>query len=135
MGSELASSEHLVGFAQIAIALAGFSSLIGLLGARSGRSHPRLDAARLQIMLDASLFVAFFSLLPLVPIKFGMESGLGWRVSAIAFLISDGCVSYLESRRWRVVSTFFERSDRILLFIVALLSGGADVFLLPVAVG
>jgi hypothetical protein len=62
MDTAAAGGDYLLAFAQIGVALAGFSSLVALLGARSGQTHRRLDAIRLQIMLEASLFVAFFSL-------------------------------------------------------------------------
>ena len=60
-------ADHLFTVAEVGIALAGFSTLVAVLGVRSGRADPRLDAVRLQIMLESSLFVVAFSLFPLIP--------------------------------------------------------------------
>ncbi|MCH7866212.1 MAG: hypothetical protein IH881_00850 [Myxococcales bacterium] len=44
--------------AEISVALAGFSAIVGVLGSRSGMSKVRVDALRLQAMLEANLVVA-----------------------------------------------------------------------------
>jgi hypothetical protein len=89
----LPEQDHLLTFAEISVAFAGFSSLVALLGSRHGRSHPDLDVARLLIMLEASLFVALMCVVPLLPNALGASEQVTWRLSAGTFLIVDGIAS------------------------------------------
>jgi hypothetical protein len=127
--------DHLLTFAEVSVAFAGFSSLVALLGSRRGRSHPELDVARLLIMLEASLFVALMSVLPLLPNALGASEQLTWRVSAGLFLVIDGIASYVDARRWRVVWSHFEGADRTVFGIVAVLSVAGDLLVLAILIG
>ena len=48
-------SELLFSIAEVAVAFAGFASIVGALGRRYSRDDPRLDSFRLRTMLSASL--------------------------------------------------------------------------------
>ena len=67
----MVETDALSTIAEIGVALAGFSAVIGVLGSRSGRSDTRVDALRLQAMLESGLMVAFFALLPVLITVFG----------------------------------------------------------------
>lgn len=73
--------------AEISVALAGFSAIIGVLGSRSGRSEVRVDALRLQAMLETSFVVAAASILPALLDHFGIAVSASWRISSALFLL------------------------------------------------
>jgi len=106
--------DYLLTFAEISVALAGFSSLVALLGSRRGASHPELDVARLLTMLEASLFVALMCVVPLLPHALGASEEMAWRLSAAVFLTVDAAATYVAGQRWKRVSRHFERQDRLL---------------------
>lgn len=82
----MGETDELVAIAEIAIALAGFSAVIGVLGTRSGRSDLRVDALRLQVMLECALGIVAFALIPLLLGRFGFEADMPWRIASAAFL-------------------------------------------------
>jgi hypothetical protein len=65
--------DFLLAISQVSVGLAGFSAIVGLLGSRSGRSDLRVDALRLQVMLETSLMVAAYAFLPLLVSSFDFE--------------------------------------------------------------
>lgn len=75
-------SDQLLAIAEVGVALAGFTGVIGALGMRE---HTALsEAARLQVwlMLEFSLGTVFFSLLPFAPANFGAADTLIWSISS-----------------------------------------------------
>ena len=94
------------------MALAGFSSLVGVIGSRSGRSHPHIDALRLRVMLQTSLAVALFALVPFIPSKFGASDLVVWRLSASAFLVAEAGLLLVLLRQYRSVADLLEPADR-----------------------
>lgn len=76
----------LLTIAEVSVGLAGFSAIVGLLGHRSGRSDIKVDALRLQVMLEMSLLVAAGAFLPVLVSLFDFEVWITWRVSAAAWL-------------------------------------------------
>jgi hypothetical protein len=78
----LQDSEFLVNTAQVAIGLAGFSGVAGVLGARPGSASPEFQGARLRLMIETSLLAAGFSLLPIVLEHLGFEPRTLWRVAS-----------------------------------------------------
>ncbi len=94
------------------MALAGFSSLVGVIGSRSGRSHPRIDTLRLRLMLQTSLTVALFALVPFIPSKFGASDLVVWRFSAAAFLVAEAGLLVVILRQYRSVLDLLAPSDR-----------------------
>ena len=107
-------ADHLFTVAEVGIALAGFSTLVAVLGVRPGRSDPRLDAFRLQVMLEASLFVVALSLFPLIPSKLGASADLTWRISAGVLLATDAILTAATLKRERAVRALYTRADRLL---------------------
>lgn len=91
-------------FAEIAIALAGFASLVSVIGARAGGDPPMLDANRLRNLVDTSLFVVGFSLVPLVAVALGWRPEAVWPVACGAYavcLLFWGPVALARQRRLR----------------------------------
>jgi hypothetical protein len=63
----------LLTIAEVSVGLAGFSAIVGLLGHRSGRSELKVDALRLQVMLEVSLMVAAGAMVPVLVSLFEFE--------------------------------------------------------------
>ena len=85
--------------AELAVALAGFSAVIGVLGSRPSTSDVRVDGLRLQVMLETGLFVAAAVLVPVILDHFGIESHLVWRISSAIFLLYQIPGEFLAARR------------------------------------
>jgi hypothetical protein len=77
----------LLTIAEVSVGLAGFSAIVGLLGHRAGRSDIKVDALRLQVMLEMSLLVAAGAFLPVLISLFDFEDRAVWRISAVVWLL------------------------------------------------
>ena len=96
-------SENLFVIAQIAVAFAGFASLVAVIGHRRGHDDPSWDAARLEGMLRLSLFTGAFALLPFIPYQAGLSQMTTWRLCAGLFAASGvGTMLYTIKRLRRV---------------------------------
>ena len=69
----MVEQDLLLTIAEVSVGLAGFSAIVGLLGHRSGRSDIKVDALRLQVMLEMSLLVAAGAFLPALVSLFNFE--------------------------------------------------------------
>ena len=85
--------------AEVGVALAGFSAVIGVLGSRPGTSDVRVDGLRLQVMLESSLVVAGSAIIPVLLHHFGIESHAVWRISSATFLMVQIPLEFLARRR------------------------------------
>ena len=77
------------------IALAGFTSIIGLLGT-SARQWTEDVSVKFWIMIEFSLATVFFSLLPFAPHYLGASSEITWAISSglmAVFVIAHVAVS------------------------------------------
>jgi hypothetical protein len=83
----LIEADLLFVIAEISVALAGFSAIIGVLGSRSGASDVRVDALRLQVMLESCLVVAAASIVPVLLSYFEVNASAAWRLASAAFLL------------------------------------------------
>lgn len=99
-------------FAEVAVAFAGFASLISLLG----RSSEFLDGSRLLGMVRTSLLVTGFALFPFVPLAIGMSEHGAWRLSAILLVAVSGTHTFFTWRQlyrawakglWKVRAGYF----------------------------
>jgi len=95
----LQESELLVTTAQVAIGLAGFSGVAGVLGARPGSASPEFQGARLRLMIETSLLAAGFSLLPMVLELLGFEPRALWRIASGMNLLAFAPQFALSFRR------------------------------------
>ena len=96
-------SEILLTIAEVGVALAGFASLISVLG----RSENLLDFTRLLGLVRTSLSAAGFALLPFVPHAFGLLEPAALRLSAAIFVVVQGSNTFFL---WR---TLFRMRDRL----------------------
>jgi hypothetical protein len=72
--------------AEVAVAFAGFASLISVLGRHSSRDDPRVLAVRMRAMILSSLIVVIFSLLPVVLNRYGLDEPTTWHMASILLL-------------------------------------------------
>jgi len=79
--------------AEIAVGFAGFASIVAVLGQRSTRDHPRLDAFRLRGLLECSLLVVAFSLVPYAISRFSAGDLTVWRLSSGLFFVAGTAVT------------------------------------------
>ncbi len=71
---------------QIAITIAGFAGLVGVLGRRDRIGRSSLEFFRLRFMLEYSFFALGYSLLPFLVFSAGFDESASWRASsAFAF--------------------------------------------------
>jgi len=72
--------------AELAVALAGFSAVIGVLSSSRESTDLKVNALRLQVMLETCFMVAAAALIPIILDKFGVNHNLLWRAASAAFL-------------------------------------------------
>ena len=97
----MSESDVLLTFAEVAVAFAGFASLVGVLGQRKSADDPRVIGLRMRGMLLSSLMVVAFSIFPILLTRYGASPDLTWRTSSLALF----AVTRLETRsRQRQIS-------------------------------
>jgi hypothetical protein len=80
--------ELLVAIAQIAVGLAGFTGVAGVLRRRLTESESKAQAERLRGMLELALVVGGAALLPIVIRRAGAEEATAWRLAAAGLLVT-----------------------------------------------
>jgi hypothetical protein len=78
--------EMLFTFAEIAIALAGFSAIIGVLSSRQQSIDLKANALRLQVMLETCFMVAAASVAPILIHRFDDSTDYLWQIASTLFL-------------------------------------------------
>lgn len=72
--------------AEIAVALAGFSAIIGVLSSRKGSTDLKTNALRLQVMLETCFMVTAAALAPTIIYHFGVGPPVLWQIASAVFL-------------------------------------------------
>jgi hypothetical protein len=113
-GERIAMSEWrdtLLTTSEIAITIAGFAGLVGVLGRpdRIGRSS--LEFFRLRSMLEYSFFALGYSLLPFLVFSAGFDESASWRASSLALatllLISNALALPFEPSAFPYVAAVY----------------------------
>ena len=68
----------LLTIAELAVALAGFSAIIGVLSTRKSSSGLQINSLRLQVMLETCFMVAVAALIPVLLERFSIASPVLW---------------------------------------------------------
>lgn len=97
-------SELLLAIAEIAVAFAGFSGLVTILGQRAGHVQPQLVEHTLRGMILTSLLAVAFSLFPFLPYRLGASVDVAWRISAGAYAAASGAYLYSTATRRRALA-------------------------------
>jgi len=85
--------------AEIAVALAGFTGIVGVLGQRGAATSRAVSWLRLRTMLEVALRNAAFALLPLPFLEFPSAEPMIWRIASGAYLVT--VLIYILFRRSR----------------------------------
>jgi len=140
----VSESDVLLTIAEVAVAFAGFASLVGVLGQRTSADDPRVIGVRMRGMLLSSLMVVTFSLFPILLAGYGASPDVLWMGSSLALLAVTVCyyvwfwAALQTLSRADIATTKFQRRVVIpTLLLVAVSLGtllGVNVFLATPAV-
>jgi hypothetical protein len=120
--------------AEIAVALAGFSAIIGVLSSRRESADLKINALRLQVMLETCFMVAAAALAPIIVNYFVNDSPMLWRISAALFLCVAIPFEFIAARRTRDMPKMTLAKLNVNSINWAL-SIGADIVLAAIVVG
>jgi hypothetical protein len=123
--------DQLATTAEIAIALGGFSALVAILQ-RTGEYQSKAEIFRLQIMLEASLFVVALSIAPGVIRELGVSQPNIWRISAALFLMIDAVIGVAAWIRGREFTSQYDWGTKSIVYA---LSFSADAVMLLILIG
>ncbi len=79
-------SDVLLEIAEVAVAFAGFASLVGILGQQDSVDPPLVLGYRMKGMLLTSLLVVGFAFVPIVLDEYGLGERTVWVVASLALL-------------------------------------------------
>jgi len=120
--------------AEVAVALAGFSGLLAGIRQRSERQS-RINVTRLRTIVETSLSVLAFSLLPAILNGLGVSEVGAFRISAVSFLAGFIPLTINGLHRFRVASGGSALSSSPLLFGTYLASATTLVAAVGCSVG
>jgi hypothetical protein len=141
------SSDFFLTLGEIAVTLAGFASVVVVFNRRESDTWERADISRLRGMVGASLYAAFFSVLPVGLHRAGVSEAAAWSVSSFALSCCMAFVVILISRQNRSLPSasysrplsHFMRTSMALAALLLLLnafelglSGGPAVYIFSV---
>ena len=84
----MSEPDVLLTLAEVAVAFAGFASLVGVLGQRRSADDSRVIGLRMRGMLLSSLMVVAFSIFPIILDWYGVSPALRWRGSSVVLLFA-----------------------------------------------
>ncbi len=91
--------DTLLTIAELAVALAGFASLVSVLGRRSEKISLAQDRSRLQMMLEMGLRNAAFAVIPIPFLEAGLWDPMIWRLLSGLYLLAMIGHIVLQNRR------------------------------------
>jgi hypothetical protein len=98
--------------AELAVSLAGFASLVSVIGRRGDDRSRVVDSFRLRTMLEMALRYAALAIVPL-PFLHDAPSDAGiWRVSSGLYLLSTALYAVLATKRMRSYEGMGMTDDR-----------------------
>lgn len=118
--------DTLLSIAEIAVALAGFTSLVTVLGSRQDRASRARDRSRLQVMLELGLRNAAFAVIPLPFLEAGASEPALWRIMSGFYLLAMAGHVVLQNRRGQGLALWGASSLRVSLVAVATISAVAS---------
>jgi hypothetical protein len=133
--------DTLLTIAEIAVALAGFASIVSVIARRADEKSRVADSYRLRLMLEVALRNAAFAVLPLPFLQLVPSDPALWRIASGFYVVAaliHGIIRLASQRG--VGPRWFTRSAQCLLAMTAIASvanvlglGGANAFSLYLA--
>ena len=119
-----------LGLAEIGVAIAGFSGIVAVFGARSAGQWTPEDRLRLAFLLVCSLTVVFFSLLPFPMTALHLPVKALWRTASGLLAIWLILANFLALRSIARAQYRFQSKPRVWLKVVVRIGDAAAVGLL-----
>ena len=82
-------AEILLTVAEVAVAFAGFASLVSILGRGTADVEPRVLSLRMRAMLISSLLVVGYALVPVIFDAYGSPPHMAWTGSSLLLLVTN----------------------------------------------
>jgi len=130
-------NDTLLTIAEIAVALAGFASLVSVIDRRRDDSSRAVDSLRLRMMLEVALRNAALALLPLPFLPLAPSDPIIWRIASGLYLVITAAHAFFRmgpgeavlSTRWIRVSQQSLLSISLLACLSNVLGlGGSNAF-------
>ncbi len=121
----MSESDILQTFAEVGVAIAGFTGVVFVLGNRAAGEWSRAERIHFRILLESSVYLVLFAILPVVLNSY-LSTGASWRWSAGVLGVSFfGVVAGVWRRFWPHRQEFSPTFRRLLLanFPVTTLQG------------
>jgi hypothetical protein len=120
--------ETLLTIAELAVALAGFASLVSVIGGRANDVARVSASLRLRAMLEIALRNAAFALLPLPFLQFAPSDPVIWRISSGVYIAATAGHFLLRLRSTAALGEGWHSVTNLILFSVTVVVGLANVF-------
>lgn len=122
-------ADVLLTIAEVAVAFAGFASLLGLLGQRSSRDDPRVLGARMRAMIFFSLGAVAFAMLPLILASYGLTEATVWRTGSVLLLAAFIGIAWWVARMMPALRRSVGQRQRLVRFyaVVLIVSIGVGI--------
>jgi hypothetical protein len=120
--------DTLLTIAEIAIALAGFASLISVIGHRSSATARANSLLRLRLMLEVSFRNAAFALLPLPFVQIASSDPMLWRIFSGLYLVVTTIHVAIRLRPFDADAERLLVPPSLILFGITVLASVANVF-------
>jgi len=133
--------DTLLTIAEIAVALAGFASIVSVIARQADEKSRIADSFRLRLMLEVALRNAAFAVFPLLFLQIVPSDPVLWRVASGFYVVAALVHGLVRMRAQQGVGPpWFTRSAYVLLAMTAVASvanvlglGGANAFSLYLA--
>ena len=121
-------SDTLLTIAEIAIALAGFASLISVIGRRSSGTARETGSVRLRLMLEVSFRNAAFALLPLPFVEIAPSDPMLWRIFSGLYVVATTIHVAIRLRKDDAHDQRLLALPSLVLFGITVAASVANVF-------
>ena len=119
----------LMTIAQVAATFAGFSGIIGVFSRAASLSESDMGALMVRDVVEISVTVAGFALLPFIPDGFGIAQSLSWRLCSGLFALGLICGFIAAMRRVQLSTGAIIGVDPMLFHVALTLLGAAQIAL------
>ncbi len=121
-------SDTLLTIAELAVALAGFASLVSVIGGRRNETLRVVASLRLRLMLEVALRNAAFAVLPLPFLQLAPSDPMVWRISSGLYIAMTLGHFFLRLRHKSPPGQSWHRVSTGILLSITVAVGLANVF-------